>query len=429
MNNSQNNDRRFIEDYIPIRQISEEASKEKTGGHKGHISTLHIWWARRPLTACRAAVFGALVPAPKNSQERATMAKFMIDLCKYKVSERTITTAKQKILEANSGKPPKVLDMFAGGGSIPLEALRLGCEAYALELNPVAHLIELCTLVYPQKYGKKLADEVEKWGKWVIERVKEEIGDLYPLIPDPENPPKEIKHEYQMQLDGLEDKQPSLKTQGGYLTPVAYLWTRTVKCPNPECGATVPLVRQTWLCRKKGRYIALRPIPDHKNKRVRFEVVSATREEDLGFDPSLGSSRGETTCPFRGCSVKSEYVKSEGKAKRMGQQLMAVVCINANQRGKIYLPVNVLENIVPNEQEIKERLKNVCKESGLTLPDEPLTGKLTDQLPAYGMSTFIDVFTPRQLLTLMTFCKYVRLARETIAKKKKDEGLIKAITT
>jgi len=428
MNNSQNNDKRLIEDYIPIRQISAEASREKSI-RKGHISTLHLWWARRPLTACRAAVFGALVPAPKNSQERATMAKFMIDLCKYNVSDRTIATARQKILEANGGKPPKVLDMFAGGGSIPLEALRLGCEAYALELNPVAHLIELCTLVYPQKYGKKLADEVEKWGKWVIERVKEEIGDLYPPIPDPENPPKDIRHEYQMQLGGLEDKQPSLKTQGGYLTPVAYLWTRTVKCPNPECGATVPLVRQTWLCRKKGRYIALRPIPDHKNKRVRFEVVSATREEDLGFDPSLGSSRGETTCPFKGCSVKSEYVKSEGKAKRIGQQLMAVVCINTNRRGKIYLPVEVLENIVPNERKIKERLKIVCKESGLTLPSEQLTGKLTDQLPAYGMSTFIDVFTPRQLLTLMTFCKYVRQAKEAIAKKEKDEEMIKAIIT
>lgn len=95
-------------------------------------------------------------PAPKNSQERATMANFMIDLYKYNVSDRTIATARQKILEANGGKPPKVLDMFAGGGSIPLEALRLGCEAYVLELNPVAHLIELCTLVYPQKYGKKL---------------------------------------------------------------------------------------------------------------------------------------------------------------------------------------------------------------------------------------------------------------------------------
>ncbi|HDM75073.1 MAG TPA: DUF1156 domain-containing protein, partial [Deltaproteobacteria bacterium] len=210
MNNSQNNDKRLIEDYIPIRQISAEASREKSI-RKGHISTLHFWWARRPLTACRAAVFGALVPAPKNSQERATMAKFMIDLCKYKVSDRTIATARQKILEANGGKPPKVLDMFAGGGSIPLEALRLGCEAYALELNPVAHLIELCTLVYPQKYGEKLADEVEKWGKWVIERVKEEVGDLYPPIPDPGNQPK--------QINGLEGKQPRPNTQGRYLTP------------------------------------------------------------------------------------------------------------------------------------------------------------------------------------------------------------------
>jgi len=428
MNNSQNNDKRLIEDYIPIRQISAEASREKSI-RKGHISTLHLWWARRPLTACRAAVFGALVPAPKNSQERATMAKFMIDLCKYNVSDRTIATARQKILEANGGKPPKVLDMFAGGGSIPLEALRLGCEAYALELNPVAHLIELCTLVYPQKYGKKLADEVEKWGKWVIERVKEEIGDLYPLIPDPENPPKEIKHEYQMQLDGLEDKQPSLKTQGGYLTPVAYLWTRTVKCPNPECGATVPLVRQTWLCRKKGRYIALRPIPDHKNKRVRFEVVSASRESDLKFDPAGFSQRGQTNCLFCGAGIQNTYVKEEAKNHRLHNQPIAIVCIKQGEQGKKYLPIT--EEIIrwPSDDEIQNRIIRLCRENGLTLPTEKLTGKLTDQLPAYGMLLFKDIFTSRQLLTLLTFVKYVKEAYKTIRRNKGNNEIAKVIST
>ncbi|MCZ7543288.1 MAG: DUF1156 domain-containing protein [Anaerolineae bacterium] len=176
-------DRRLIEDFLPIREISAEASREKSI-RKGHISTLHLWWARRPLVASRAAVFGALVPAPKDDAERKALAQEVIDLCRWKVSDDAIARARQRILDANGGQPPKVLDMFAGGGSIPLEALRLGCEAYALDLNPVAHLIELCTLVYPQQYGPDLAKDVEKWGRWVLERVKAEIGDLYPPIPD-----------------------------------------------------------------------------------------------------------------------------------------------------------------------------------------------------------------------------------------------------
>jgi putative DNA methylase len=225
-------DRRLIEDYLPIVAISAEASREKSV-RKGHISTLHLWWARRPLVACRAAVYGALVPASrfvpdgatdekKKSLGRANAAKFVERLCKYPGSPIVIAEAQRHILEAHAerltnetGKNvtikdivegraprPKVLDMFAGGGAIPLEASRLGCEAYALDLNPVAHIIELCTLVYPQKYGKPdpdtrgmtgpknakgettwggLADEVRFWGKWVLEKVKAEIGDLYPV--------------------------------------------------------------------------------------------------------------------------------------------------------------------------------------------------------------------------------------------------------
>src|SRR5512136_2731031 len=178
------NDRRLIEDYLPIQAISAEASREKSV-RKGHISTLHLWWARRPLVACRAAVYGALVPASRfdatdgpedrrASLSRSQAAEFVEGLCKYPGDPRVIAEAQQHILEAHAerltqelGKPvavddilagraprPKVLDMFAGGGAIPLEALRLGCEAYALDLNPVAHLIQLCTLVYPQQFGQ-----------------------------------------------------------------------------------------------------------------------------------------------------------------------------------------------------------------------------------------------------------------------------------
>ncbi len=171
-------DRRLIEDFIPIKEISVEAAREKSI-RKGHISTLHLWWARRPLVAARAAVFASLVAAPESHQKRSHLKKQMIDLCKWEAVPETISKAKDAILEAQRERlglpvgtklqdvpPPKVLDMFAGGGAIPLEALRLGCETFAVDLNPVAHIIELCTLVYPQRYGKKLADEVESWGNW-----------------------------------------------------------------------------------------------------------------------------------------------------------------------------------------------------------------------------------------------------------------------
>lgn len=280
---SKPDDLRLIEDYLPIEAISAEASREKSV-RKGHISTLHLWWARRPLVACRAAVYGALVPADrwvkdldvkhppadpakaeafKNGARRGlnriAAKEFVTKLCRYPKSnptkpqeiklkretEAAIVEAQRHILEAHAerltaelaearttGKQPawveeskfegdqvtyadiiegraprpRVLDMFAGGGAIPLEALRLGCEAYALDLNPVAHIIELCTLVYPQKYGKPnptargmtgpkndkgettwggLAAEVRYWGNWVLDRVRKEIGDLYPPIPDP----------------------------------------------------------------------------------------------------------------------------------------------------------------------------------------------------------------------------------------------------
>jgi len=351
------NDKRLIEDYLPIEAISAEASREKSV-RKGHISTLHLWWARRPLAACRAAVYGALVPVsrfePKTGPEekrkslgRANAAKFVERLCKYPGDPRVIAEAQRHILgahadrltvelaearatgqwpgwveefnwprdnaqvmrediEAGRAPRPRVLDPFAGGGAIPLEALRLGCEAYANDLNPVAHIIELCTLVYPQKYGKPdpnargmtgpknatgettwggLAEEVRYWGQWVLEEVKAEIGDLYPPNPDPEATPEEIGADPQAVLEFAKDAQRRLLVPRGYLTPVAYLWTRTVKCKNPACGATVPLAGQTWLRKKAGRYVAMRMIPNKKNRRVQFEVVEAASEEGLGFEP------------------------------------------------------------------------------------------------------------------------------------------------
>jgi len=535
-------DKRLIEDYLPIEAISEEASREKSV-RKGHISTLHLWWARRPLVACRAAVYGALVPASqfvpnggtdaqKKSLGRANAAKFVKSLCQYPGSPSTIKEAQEHILKAHAERltkeladakttgtrpvwaqefkftgecvtvediqagrapRPRVLDMFAGGGAIPLEALRLGCEAYALDLNPVAHIIQLCTLVYPQKFGKPdpnvrgmtgpknakgettwggLAEEVRYWGNWVLEKVKAEIGDLYPLIPDPEFRPRidakgrECFREPQKTMvyaadapqtlgSNLKSETPNPQSRPGYLTPVAYLWTRTVKCKNPTCGATVPLVKQTWLCKKEGRYVALRMVADARSqprmnaneresaadirvnsrtlavKQVRFEVVEAPTEKGLGFDPAGFSKGGNATCPFCGTVADNEYVKAEGCAGRIGQQLMAIVCTRPGKQGKVYLAADSLPEDVPNDAFIRQRIQTLCQQTGLTVPSEPITtdAKNSCWTHLYGLGTFGDLFTPRQMLCLLTFAAAVREFIGRAASLSLDQERAKAVAT
>jgi len=181
-----NKDKRFIEESFPVKEVSIESAREKNIRH-GHISTLHIWWARRPLASSRATSYAALIPAPKDAEEWNRQRNFIIELSKWEnsLNFNMINKAREEILKANNGKPPKVLDPFAGGGAIPLEALRLGCEVYANDYNPVAVFIEKCTLEYPQKYGKlikkkkknteslfdseeelanSLLEDVKKWG-------------------------------------------------------------------------------------------------------------------------------------------------------------------------------------------------------------------------------------------------------------------------
>jgi Adenine-specific DNA methylase containing a Zn-ribbon len=231
-----NDDKRFIEETFPVKEVSNESVREKNIRH-GHISTLHIWWARRPLASSRATNYAALIPATDNIEERNRKRQFIIDFSKWEnsLNQAMIEQAREDILKANGGEPPKVLDPFGGGGAIPLEALRLGCETYSNDYNPVAVLIQKCTLEYPQKYGvpkktswekkssrKPLIEDVKKWGNWVLEEAKKEIGKFYP-----------------QENDGS--------------IPVGYIWARTIPCQNPACGAEIVLMRQFWLARKDKR--------------------------------------------------------------------------------------------------------------------------------------------------------------------------------
>jgi len=175
------NDRRLIEDYLPVDTLNAIAGKEKLNP-RHYVSLVHYWPARRPISACRAAIYAALVGAPRSSEEREERARFVERLAAYDVDPTVVAKAADEIRAFHAGRTPKVLDMFAGGGAIPLEAARLGCEAHAIDYNPVAHLIELCTVVYPQRFGAGLATDVERWGKIVLERLKAEVGDLYPKV-------------------------------------------------------------------------------------------------------------------------------------------------------------------------------------------------------------------------------------------------------
>lgn len=446
-------ERRLIEDYLPIPPISAAAAGEPRT--KGHISTLHVWRARRPLVACRAAVYGALVSAsrfdPTNGPEekraslgRANAARFVERLCQYPGNSAVITEAQRHILEAHAerltgqtGKVvtiqdveagraprPKILDMFAGGGAIPLEALRLGCEAHAVELNPVAHLIELCTVTFPQRYGPGLADEVEKWGRTVLERTRAAVTDLYAKIPA-------ASKKRHVQSDAFSQQEDSKDV----LSVVAYYWTRTIPCPNRQCEATVPLYRQTWLRKKASGYVALKPILDNRRKQVRFRVVTAHSEEALGFDPGEGSEGSATVCPFCQAPVAAEYVRDYGNATGFGQQLMCVIALNPHGSGKLYIAD---ETLADGEQEremvAEERAKVLEVELGSTSFDETIpptgnAGLATGKSYLYGISTFRQAFTPRQRCLLLTLAKQIRSSHHEMLAEGIDQEKAKTITT
>ncbi|HDM79318.1 MAG TPA: DUF1156 domain-containing protein, partial [Deltaproteobacteria bacterium] len=303
-----NPDKRFIEESFPVKEVSNESAREKNIRH-GHISTLHIWWARRPLASSRATNYAALIPVPEDVVERDIKRAFIAELAKWEnsLNPTIIEKARKDILKVNNGKPPKVLDPFAGGGAIPLEALRLGCETYASDLNPVAVLILKCTLEYPQKFGKPvkrpvqdkankeqsiiaqcseqkekeyelvenpLLEDVKHWGEWVLREAKKEIGKFYPV-----------------EEDGS--------------IPVGYIWARTIPCQNPTCGASVPLMRQFWLAKKKNKKVALYLCAENNTKTVTFKIVGDGYDNmPDDFSPQKGTvSRAIAVCPLCGSVI------------------------------------------------------------------------------------------------------------------------------
>jgi len=392
-----NNQKTFIESDFPVKEVSEESAREKNIRH-GHISTLHIWWARRPLAVSRASIYAALTPEPKDEEERLKRSQFIANLSKWEnsLNKNLIQRAREDILRANNGKPPKILDPFTGGGSIPLEALRLGCETYANDLNPVAVLIEKCTLEYPQKYGQPkeikiddlahkkeinpLLEDVKKWGNWVLESARKEIGRFYP----PE-------------------------TDGSI--PVGYIWARTVKCNNPSCGAEIPLVRQTWLAKKENKKIALKMIP--LGNKIEFEIREGRA---IDFDPEIGTiSRAKVICPCCGSGLSDKEVRKQFQDGKAEQRLVAVVLHHPNRQGKTYRIATKedLEIFREAEEYLEKKRQELFDEWGFDpVPDELMNTKDPNTVAGrgYGFTKWGDLFNSRQKLALITFVEKVRQA-------------------
>ena len=457
--------KKLIEVALPLEDINREAAREKSIRH-GHPSTLHLWWARRPLAACRAVLFASLVddpsecvaelmadaakrkaaekvlaaqrkawetrkavfdkavtggvpassnpppgPEPKLEEiivetERERLFDIIRELVKWENSndDRTLNKARAEIMRSCHGNPPPVYDPFCGGGSIPLEAQRLGLEAHASDLNPVPVLINKALIEIPPKFAGKppvnpesrrklgasgswkgaagLAEDIRCYGQWMRDEAEKRIGHLYPKVKLPK------------------------EHGGGEATVIAWLWARTVASPNPAAkGAHVPLVRSFWLSTKAGKKAWVEPVVDQSAMTYRFEVRTGNGE------PRAGTvSRNGGVCLLTGSPMPLEYVRAEGKAGRLGAMLMAIVVEGAG--GRIFLP--------PNEEH--ERIAQTAEPRDVpdtNLPEQALGFRVQN----YGMTKHRHLFTNRQLVALTTFCDLVGEARAKVVRDAGSAGI------
>ncbi len=477
---------RLIEVAFPLRQASLASVHEKNVRH-GHISTLHIWPARRPLAACRAALLATLLPDPGDPVKRQALLEKIGGRVVFKkvktINEEGATVTEEKetleggvlawgqendpamdefrslVREYYGDNAPKVLDPFAGGGAIPLEAMRLGCDVTASDINPVAWFILKCTLDYPQRFaGKKwplpkfvrdwpdfiedfLAGKIRKrrgkkkphfsdlqqlqllnlpdadlswhvraWGRWVLERARADLAARYPII----------------------DGEPT----------VAYLWARTAR--DKITAGKIPLLKTFWLCKKKGKRIALLPVPKEDGSGVTFKLLHDSdlakpqkviadfpflqkwevKADKLGDFLNAGTmNRAGVWSPCFGrpklIALTMDDLRRQGQQGLLGAQMTSVVVEATTPNGK----KTFKRYRVPTEEEIRaaqveiEEMEDVFSEIPFGIPDEPLPpiGTLGFRIPLYGFKKWRDLFTPRQLLTLGTFVKHTRRAFQEIS--------------
>ena len=464
--------KKLIEVALPLEAINVASAREKAIRH-GHPSTLHLWWARRPLAACRAVLFGQLVDDPsawpdefpdEEAQDRERQRLFRLIeqmvLWENSTNDRVIGAARLEIARSiargrktdgqadardeavlrilpSATEPhlsrdakavntylaevaPPVHDPFAGGGSIPLEAQRLGLRAIGTDVNPVAVLINKALIEIPYKFagwppvnpesrGRRetvartwkgaqgLAEDVRYYGKWMKAEAFKRIGHMYP--------PVKVTEEMAV-------GRPDLKEYvGKELTIIAWLWARTVASPNPACGGVhVPLVSSFWLSKKEGKQAWIEPVIDRTNNEWRFEIRTGKPADTKVVDAGTKTGRGDFRCILAGDPIPAEYVRQQGQAGRIRDCLLAIVA--EGQRGRAYLPP--LEN--------QERTARVPMPDGAPdtdLPEQALGFRVQN----YGMRKHRDLFTLRQLTALVTFSDLVAEARDKALADAREAGL------
>ena len=393
--------KKLIEVALPLEAINAEAAREKSIRH-GHPSTLHLWWARRPLAAARAVIWSSLVDDPSahpelypteeaQNAERQRLFGILEKLVKWENSNdpEVLAAAKAEILRSTNNNPPALLDPFAGGGAIPLEAQRLGLEAHAHDLNPVAVMINKAMIEIPPRFAghvpvnpdsrtrldgvvgwqgaQGLAADVQYYGEWMKREAFRRIGHLYPKV--------KVPHEL----------------GGGEATVIAWIWARTVKCPNPACGCEMPLVHSFILSKKKGKEAWIEPL--FENGKTAYAVH---HEGKLTLEGTI--NRKGAVCACCGSPVGYPYIRAESVAERMGAHLMAVVAEGKN--GRVY--------ISPDDVQILA----AQVEKPIEYPEGQLAyypGHLNTNV--YGLNEFHKLFTNRQLTALTTFSSLVAEAQ------------------
>ncbi len=393
--------RKLIEVALPLEAINKESAREKSIRH-GHPSTLHLWWARRPLAACRAVIFASLVDDPSahpedfpteeaQEAERQRLFRIIEDLVRWEntTNEAVLDAARAEIMRSCGGNPPPVMDPFCGGGSIPLEAQRLGLEAHGSDLNPVAVLITKALVEIPPRFAGRppvhpdggrlaigawrgaqgLAEDVRYYGRWMRDEAERRIGALYPKATLPD---------------------------GTSATVIAWIWARTVRSPNPAWDGPMPLVRSFALSTKKGKETWAQPVVDRENRTIRFEIRTGPG------CPEGTVGRNGAVCLATGTPVPLSYIRAEGKAGRMGAQLMAIVA--EGHRSRVYL--------APDDEHDRVA-RSAAPPDDVPDTDIPYNPRYLTA-PNYGMTKHRHLFTDRQLVALCTFSDLVGEARERV---------------
>lgn len=404
--------KKLIEVALPLEAINEASAREKSIRH-GHPSTLHLWWARRPLAAARAVIWASLVDDPSSHPEefpteeaqnieRERLFGILERLVVWENSnnQQVLEEAKAEIMKSTNGHPPALLDPFAGGGAIPLEAQRLGLEAHAHDLNPVAVMINKAMIEIPPKFAnglpvnpdaknrsnletwqgaQGLAEDVRYYGEWMKQEAFKRIGHLYPKVKVPQ------------------------EQGGGEATVIAWIWARTVKCPNPACGCEMPLVKSFDLSKKKG-----------KEYHIKFSI----KETDITYivEPGLSSVEGTVSkskgavCPCCGAAADFAYLREAGQKGMLSSRLIAVVA--EGPHGRMYIS--------------PDKTQSDCAMIDLpdSYPSGVLSGKCRVNVSLYGFDETADLFTNRQLVALTTFSDLVAEVQQKVEADAVASGML-----